>query len=63
MPIVAATDYVRALPRMITTLINEPFTALGTEGFGMSERSSDLRAHFKVNAPSIASAASKMTAS
>ena len=63
MPIVAATDYARALPRMITTLINEPFTALGTDGFGMRQRRSELRAHFKVDAASIAGAACKMTAS
>ena len=62
-PTVAATDYVRALPRMIASWINGPFTALGTDGFGMSERRSDLRAHFKVDAASIADAARKLTAS
>ena len=62
-PIVAATDYVRALPRMIASWINGPFTALGTDGFGMSERRSDLRAHFKIDAASIADAARKLTAS
>ena len=61
-PIVAATDYVRALPRMITNWIAGPFTALGTDGFGMSERRSDLRAHFKIDAASIADAARKLTA-
>ena len=62
-PIVAERDYVRALPRMIASWINGPFTALGTDGFGMSERRSDLRAHFEVAAASIADAARKMTAS
>ena len=62
-PIVAATDYVRALPRMIASWITGPFTALGTDGFGMSERRSDLRAHFKVDAASIADAARGLTAS
>lgn len=62
-PILAATDYVRALPRMIASWINGPFTALGTDGFGMSERRSDLRAHFKVDAASIADAARKRTVS
>jgi pyruvate dehydrogenase E1 component len=61
-PIVAATDYVRALPRMIASWINGPFMALGTDGFGMSERRSDLRAHFKVDAASIADVARKLTA-
>ena len=62
-PIVAATDYVRALPRMIASWITGPFTALGTDGFGMSERRSDLRAHFKVDAASIADVARRLTAS
>jgi pyruvate dehydrogenase E1 component len=62
-PIVAATDYVRALPRMIASWIAGPFTALGTDGFGMSERRSDLRAHFKIDAASIADAARKLDAS
>ena len=62
-PTVAATDYVRALPRMIASWMNGPFTVLGTDGFGMSERRSDLRAHFKVDGASIADAARKLTAS
>ena len=63
MPIVATTDYVRALLRMIASWINGPFMVLGNDGFGMSERRSDLRAHLKVDAASIADAARKMTAS
>ena len=62
-PTVAATDYVRALPRMIASWINGPFTALGTDGFGKSERRSDLRAHFKVDAASIADAARRLASS
>ena len=62
-PTVAATDYVRALPRMIASWMNGPFTVLGTDGFGMSELRSDIRAHFKVDGASIADAARKMTAS
>ena len=63
MAIVAASVYVRALPRMIANWINRPFTALGNDGFGMSKRRSDLIAHFKVDAASIADAARKMTSS
>ena len=62
-PTVAATDYVRALPRMIASWMNGPFTVLGTDGFGMSERRSVLRAHFKVDGASIADAARKLRAS
>jgi pyruvate dehydrogenase complex dehydrogenase (E1) component len=36
---------------------------LGTDGFGVSERRSVLRAHFKVDGASIADAARKLTAS
>ena len=61
-PTVAATDYVRALPRMIASWMNGPFTVLGTDGFGMSERRSGC-AHFKVDGASIADAARKLTAS
>ena len=62
-PTVAATDYVRALPRMIASWMPGAFMALGTDGFGMSERRSDLRAHFKVDAASIADVARKVSAS
>jgi pyruvate dehydrogenase E1 component len=61
-PTVAATDYVRALPRMIASWLPGPFVALGTDGFGMSERREDLRAHFKVDAESIAEVARKLAA-
>ena len=63
MPTVAATDYVRALPRMIASWMTGAFMALGTDGFGMSERRLDLRAHFKVDAVSITDAARKLAAS
>ena len=62
-PSVGATDYVRAVPRMIASWINGPFTALGTDGFGKSERRSALRAHFKVDAASIADAARRLASS
>ena len=54
MPCVAATDYIRALPRMIASWIPGPFVALGTDSFGFSERREILREHFKVDANSIA---------
>ena len=47
-PIVAATDSVRALPRMISSWLPGRFVALGTDGFGLSERREALRTHFKV---------------
>ena len=56
-------DYVRAVPRMIASWINGPFTALSTDGLGMSKRRTDLRAPFKVEFASFADGARRMTAS
>jgi pyruvate dehydrogenase E1 component len=47
---------------MIASWLPGPFVALGTDGFGMSERREDLRAHFKVDAESIAEAARQLAA-
>ena len=56
-PTVAASDYVRTLPRMIASWVPGPMVALGTDGFGMSERREALRAHFQIDAHAIAEAA------
>nr|MBA3740835.1 pyruvate dehydrogenase (acetyl-transferring), homodimeric type [Chloroflexota bacterium] len=56
-PIVAATDYMKAVPDMISRWIDRPFTALGTDGFGRSDTREALRTHFEVNAEHIAYAA------
>jgi pyruvate dehydrogenase E1 component len=56
-PIVAATDYMKAVPDMISRWIDRPFTVLGTDGFGRSDTREALREHFEVNAEHIAYAA------
>ncbi len=56
-PIVAATDYMKAVPDMITRWIDRPYTVLGTDGFGRSDTREALRTHFEVNAEHIAYAA------
>jgi pyruvate dehydrogenase E1 component len=56
-PVVAATDYVRAVPEMIRGLIGKPYTVLGTDGFGRSDTRAALRAFFEVDAKHIAVAA------
>jgi pyruvate dehydrogenase E1 component len=48
--IVAASDYVKALPRSIDTWIPRPMISLGTDGFGRSESRSALRNFFEVDA-------------
>jgi len=59
-PTVAASDYVRTLPRMIASWLPGPLMALGTDGFGMSERREALRAHFRIDAHAIADTARAM---
>ena len=58
-PIIAATDYVRAVPESIRAFLpkGRSFITLGTDGFGRSDTRSALREFFGVNAKSIASAA------
>ncbi len=56
-PIVAATDYVRAVPQMIADHLAAPFTTLGTDGFGRSDTRAALRRFFEVDAQHIAVAA------
>jgi pyruvate dehydrogenase E1 component len=57
MPVVAASDYVRAVPAMLAPHVDGRFVALGTDGFGRSDTRRALRAFFEVDAPSIAVAA------
>ena len=58
-PIIAATDYVRAVPESIRAFVpaGRSYTTLGTDGFGRSDTRSQLRQFFQVDAASIAAAA------
>jgi pyruvate dehydrogenase E1 component len=49
-PIVAVSDYQKALPGSIARWMPPSFTVLGTDGFGLSESRPDLRDHFEVSA-------------
>ncbi len=57
-PIVAATDYVRALPEMVRAFVprGRRYVTLGTDGFGRSDSRAALRAHFEVDAQAIVQA-------
>jgi pyruvate dehydrogenase E1 component len=57
LPIVAATDYVRAYPELIAAHVDARFTALGTDGFGRSDTRRALREFFEVDRHHIAVAA------
>ncbi len=53
-PIVAATDYVRAYSQLIASHIRGRYVALGTDGFGRSDTRASLRDFFEVNRHHIA---------
>jgi pyruvate dehydrogenase E1 component len=56
-PIVAATDYLKAVPEMVARWIERPYTILGTDGYGRSDTREALRIHFEVSPQQIAYAA------
>jgi pyruvate dehydrogenase E1 component len=56
-PIVAASDYVKALPDGVARWSPRRMVSLGTDGFGRSEDRPSLRAFFEVDAANIAFAA------
>jgi pyruvate dehydrogenase E1 component len=59
-PVVAATDYVRAVPESVARFAPAPMTTLGTDGFGRSDGRRALRDFFEVDARHIAVAALAM---
>jgi pyruvate dehydrogenase E1 component len=56
-PVVAASDYVRAVADLIRGWVPRKFVALGTDGFGRSDTRSALRDFFEVSREHIAVAA------
>lgn len=52
--IVACSDFMKSLPSSIARWFPQPFIALGTDGFGLSESREDLRDYFEVDARYIA---------
>ncbi|RKT10801.1 pyruvate dehydrogenase E1 component [Paraburkholderia sp. RAU2J] len=61
-PVIAATDYVRAVPELIRAYVPRRYVTLGTDGFGRSDTRAALRAFFEVDRNSIAIAALKALA-
>jgi pyruvate dehydrogenase E1 component len=53
-PIIAATDYMKAVPDQLAPWLADRLVTLGTDGFGRSDNRQHLRRHFEVNAESIA---------
>ena len=58
-PVIAATDYVRAVAESVRAYLppNRRYMALGTDGFGRSDTRAELRHFFQVDAHHIAKAA------
>jgi pyruvate dehydrogenase E1 component len=56
-PVVAATDYVRAVPELIRAFVPQRYVTLGTDGFGRSDTRKALREFFEVDRHSIVIAA------
>jgi pyruvate dehydrogenase E1 component len=56
-PIVAATDYVKALPASVCRWLPREVTLLGTDGFGRSDGREALREFFEVDARNVTLAA------
>ncbi|MGH7731140.1 MAG: pyruvate dehydrogenase (acetyl-transferring), homodimeric type [Candidatus Eiseniibacteriota bacterium] len=52
-PVIASSDYLKAVPDMISRWIGRPFVPLGTDGFGRSDTREALRRHFEVDAEHI----------
>ena len=48
-PVIAASDYVRAWPQLAGSYLQAPFVALGTDGFGRSDTRAALRSFFEVD--------------
>jgi len=53
-PVVAVSDWMRAVPDLISRWVPGDYTSLGTDGFGMSDTRHALRRHFHVDAESVA---------
>ena len=53
-PVVAVSDWMRAVPDQISRWVPGDWESLGTDGFGRSDTRSALRRHFRIDAESIA---------
>ncbi len=49
-PVVAVTDYMKAVPDQIGRFVDRPFVPLGTDGYGFSDTRTALRRHYEVDA-------------
>jgi pyruvate dehydrogenase E1 component len=52
-PVVAVSDWMKAIPDQIARWVRPPFVSLGTDGYGMSDTREVMRRHFEIDAGSI----------
>ncbi|PRY16994.1 transketolase-like TK C-terminal-containing protein, partial [Pseudosporangium ferrugineum] len=52
-PVVAVSDWMRAVPDQIAQFVPDRWASLGTDGFGRSDTRTALRRHFHIDATSI----------
>ena len=55
-PIIAASDYMKSVPDMLSPWLTNRLVTLGTDGFGRSDNREHLRRHFEVSAEAIVGA-------
>ncbi len=53
-PVIATSDWVKAVPDMIARWVPRSYTTLGTDGFGRSDTREALRRHFEIDAEHVA---------
>jgi pyruvate dehydrogenase E1 component len=53
-PVIAVSDYMRAVPDQIREWVPSQYATLGAEGFGLSDTRPAARRHFHIDGPSIA---------
>ena len=56
-PVIAATDWIKAVPDQIARWVPRPWQSLGTDGWGRSDTREALRRFFRIDAENIAYAA------
>ena len=55
-PVIAASDYMKAVPDQLAPWLTTQLVSLGTDGFGRSDNREHLRRHFEVDAESVVAA-------
>lgn len=52
-PVIAVSDWMKAVPDQVARWVRGPFVSLGTDGYGMSDTREVMRRHFEIDAESI----------